>query len=60
LYLKTLLKLWLFYNVKYVETILKYSGKMCLENSGVIQVNLQELFNRVEEEYEETFETEIN
>jgi len=50
------------YNVKYVEIILKYSysGKMRLENFGVIQVNLLELFNRVEEGNEENFETEIN
>jgi hypothetical protein len=40
--------------------ILKYSGKICLENCGVIRVNLQELVKRVEEGNEEIFQTEIN
>lgn len=60
MYIKTLLKLWVLHNVKYIEMILKYNGKMCLEKCGVIQVNLQELVNRMEVGNEENFETEIN
>jgi hypothetical protein len=40
--------------------ILKYSGKIFLEKCGVIQVDLQELVNRMEKENEENFEAEIN
>ena len=60
MHLKTVLKLWMLHNVTYVEMILKYSGKICLEKCGVIQIDLQELVNRVEEGNEENFEAEIN
>lgn len=53
--LKTLLKLWVLHSVKYDELILKYSVKMCLEKCGVIQVNLQELVNKVEKGNVENF-----
>jgi hypothetical protein len=39
---------------------LKYSGKICLEECGVIQFDLQELVNRVEEGKKENFVTEVN